>query len=91
MQGDWFVFINRKSVDIADVVRVWDINRNAEPGYPTYFFGADKQLYQIDFRGRFMLCKRQQKRYTLGYHLKSRFYSLAQLLLLLRRHIPVPP
>ncbi|NID13491.1 hypothetical protein F7231_25210 [Fibrella aestuarina] len=63
------------------VERVWDIE-----GYPAYFFGEDGQLYRMTSRGdirRNQLCI---KRYTAGYVLKSRFYSLAQLRPMLRRH-----
>ncbi|MVM37945.1 hypothetical protein GO730_10635 [Spirosoma sp. HMF3257] len=64
------------------VERVWDIE-----GYPDYFFGADKQLYRFDSRGNIQRNKRILLRYTLGYVLKSRFYSLTQLRPLLRKHI----
>ena len=60
---------------------VWDID-----GYPNYFFGVDKQLYRIDSRGRYLVNKRHQKRYTQGYVLKNRFYSLTQLRSMLRQH-----
>lgn len=65
------------------IERTWDIE-----GFPTYFFGADKQLYRYDSRGAIRQNKRVVLRYTQGYVLKSRFYSLAQLRPLLRRHIP---
>lgn len=70
-------------VNPIQIIRKWDID-----GYPTYFFGADKNLYRIDSRGRYTINRRQIKRYTFGYILKSRFYSLAQLRPLLRPHIP---
>ena len=63
------------------VQRVWDIQ-----GFPDYFFGDDKQLYRYDSRGNLRRNKRAVKRYTIGYVLKSRFYSLSQLRPLLRRH-----
>ncbi|WP_461069583.1 hypothetical protein [Spirosoma horti] len=70
-------------VNPAQIIRKWDID-----GYATYFFGADKQLYRIDSRGRYTINPRQMKRYTPGYYLKSRFYSLSQLRSLLRQHSP---
>lgn len=71
-----------KKVSVNRLVeRVWDIE-----GFPHYFFGADKQLYRYDLRGAIRQNKRIQLRYTQGYVLKSRFYSLSQLRLLLRRH-----
>lgn len=73
-----------KPINPCQVVRLWDIE-----GYPTYFFGVDKQLYRIDSRGRYLINRRQLKRYTLGYILKSRFYSLAQLRPLLKKYIPI--
>ncbi|WP_082111558.1 hypothetical protein [Spirosoma radiotolerans] len=69
-------------VNPAQIIRKWDID-----GFPTYFFGADKNLYRIDTRGQYVINRRQMKRYTFGYTLKSRFYSLSQLRPLLRRHI----
>lgn len=63
------------------IQRVWDIE-----GYPNYFFGDDKQLYRIDTRGVVKRNPRTMKRYTMGYTLKSRFFSLSQLRPLLRRH-----
>lgn len=65
------------------IERAWNIE-----GYPDYFFGADKQLYRFDSRGNIQRNKRIMLRYTSGYVLKSRFYSLNQLRPLLRRHIP---
>jgi hypothetical protein len=61
--------------------RAWDIE-----GFPDYFFGADKHLYRYDSRGRIRKNKRIVVHYTQGYSLKGRFYSLAQLRPLLRRH-----
>lgn len=73
-----------KKVSVTQVVaRVWDID-----GYPGYFFGADKRLYRFDSRGQIRQNKRVMIGYTAGYTLKSRFYSLAQLRPLLRRHVP---
>ncbi|MBC8152664.1 MAG: hypothetical protein H7Z72_07115 [Bacteroidetes bacterium] len=63
------------------VQRVWDID-----GYPDYFFGDDKQLYRFTARGEIRRNARCVKRYTIGYTLKSRFFSLTQLRPLLRRH-----
>ncbi len=65
----------------VSVERVWDIE-----GYPAYFFGADKELYRYTSRGEIRRNPRIVKRYTQGYVLKSRFYSLNQLRPLLRRH-----
>jgi hypothetical protein len=64
------------------VQRVWDID-----GYPNYFFGEDKNLYRITARGELRRNPRHLKGYTLGYVLKSRFYSYAQLRPLLRRYV----
>lgn len=61
--------------------RRWDID-----GYPNYFFADDNELYRITSRGEVKRIRRNMKRYTQGYVLKSRFYSLSQLRLLLRRH-----
>ena len=72
-----------KNVEPSQIVRQWDIE-----GFPMYFFGADKQLYRIDSRGHFIINRRLVKRYTHGYILKSKFYSLAQLRPLLCRHNP---
>ncbi|WP_345245788.1 hypothetical protein [Nibrella saemangeumensis] len=65
------------------VQRVWDID-----GHPDHFFGDDKELYRITSRGEVKRKRRTMKRYTQGYVLKSRFYSLHQLRPLLRRHTP---
>ncbi|MBD2704709.1 hypothetical protein IC229_29005 [Spirosoma sp. BT702] len=65
------------------IVREWDIK-----GFPDYFFGADKQLYRYDARGSIRKNKRIVVRYTQGYSLKGRFYSLSQLRPLLFRHEP---
>ncbi len=48
------------------IERVWDIE-----GYPNYFFGADKQLYRFDSRGRVQRNKRVMIGYTQGYVLKG--------------------
>ncbi|MEZ0486141.1 hypothetical protein [Fibrella aquatica] len=72
-----------KNIPVDQLVdRMWDIE-----GFPNYFFGKDKQLYRYDSRGRLWRNKRIILRYTAGYVLKSRFYSLSQLRPLLRRHI----
>ncbi|WP_375446615.1 hypothetical protein [uncultured Fibrella sp.] len=72
-----------KRIPIYQLIeRKWDID-----GFPTYFFGADKKLYRFDARGRLQQNKRIMLRYTAGYVLKSRFYSLSQLRPLLRRHV----
>ena len=72
-----------KRIAISQLVeRKWDID-----GFPHYFFGADKKLYRFDTRGQLRQNKRIMLRYTAGYVLKSRFYSLSQLRPLLRRHI----
>ncbi|GAA4418308.1 hypothetical protein GCM10023187_51620 [Nibrella viscosa] len=63
------------------VQRVWDIE-----GYPNHFFGDDDELYRITKRGELKRIRRSMKRYTQGYVLKSRFYSLLQLRPMLRRH-----
>jgi hypothetical protein len=63
------------------VERVWDID-----GYPNYFFGNDNQLYRILPRGGVRRNARAMKVYTIGYTLKSKFFSLSQLRPLLRRH-----
>jgi hypothetical protein len=63
------------------IIRWWDIE-----GYPTYFFGKDKQLYRFDSRGHIRRNKRVVIGTTQGYILKEKFYSLAQLRPLLRRH-----
>jgi hypothetical protein len=65
------------------IIRDWDIE-----GFPNYFFAADKNLYRYDSRGQIKQNKRVVIGTTQGYVLKSRFYSLAQLRLLLRRHDP---
>ena len=64
--------------------RVWDIE-----GYPNYFFGDDNQLYRITPRGEIRRNQQCLKRYTKGYILKSRFFSLNQLRPMLRRHVPI--
>ncbi|GAB3714018.1 hypothetical protein GCM10027592_53500 [Spirosoma flavus] len=65
----------------APVQRIWDVE-----GFPNYFFGNDNQLYRITKRGELRPIRRSMKRYTQGYVLKSRFFSLAQLRTMLRRH-----
>ena len=65
------------------IVRMWDIE-----GFPNYFFGADKQLYRYDSRGSIRKNKRLVLKYTQGYSLGGRFYSLSQLRPLLRKHLP---
>lgn len=64
------------------IQRVWDIE-----GYPNYFFGNDQELYRINSRGEIQRNRRTMKRYTIGYVLKSRFFSLTQLRPMLRKHI----
>ncbi|MFD2574474.1 hypothetical protein ACFSUS_27815 [Spirosoma soli] len=61
--------------------RIWDIE-----GYDNYFFDNNNELYRITKRGELRRIRRSMKRYTQGYVLKSRFYSLSQLRLMLRRH-----
>lgn len=68
-------------MDKAPLERRWDIE-----GYPSYFFADDNELYRITKRGELRQMRRSVKRYTPGYVLKSRFYSLSQLRLMLRRH-----
>ncbi|MBC8154168.1 MAG: hypothetical protein H7Z72_14790 [Bacteroidetes bacterium] len=65
------------------VERIWDIE-----GYPNYFFGADDRLYRFDSLGRVRQNKRIVIGYTMGYVLKSKFFSLARLRPMLHRHIP---
>jgi len=65
------------------VQRVWDIE-----GYPDYFFDENGQLYRFTARGDVKPLRRTVKRYTQGYTLKSRFYSLSQLRPMLRQHVP---
>ncbi|WP_080057433.1 hypothetical protein [Spirosoma aerolatum] len=71
----------KRYIHWVPVQRLWDIE-----GYPTYFFGDDHELYRITKRGELKRIRRSMKRYTQGYVLKSTFYSLKQLRLLLRRH-----
>ncbi len=71
----------KKVLVSQEVERVWDIE-----GYPAYFFGHDKRLYRFDSRGRVRTNKRIVIGTTQGYILKSKFFSLAQLRPLLRRH-----
>ncbi|UFH52199.1 hypothetical protein [Spirosoma sp. KNUC1025] len=65
------------------IERVWNID-----GYPNYFFAADHQLYRFDSRGRIRRNKQIVIGYTTGYVLKSKFFSLAKLRPMLRRHEP---
>lgn len=71
----------KKNAVILLIGRVWDID-----GFPDYFFGDDKQLYQYGSRGAIRKNKRIVVHYTQGYSLKGRFYSLARLRPLLRQH-----
>lgn len=73
----------RKIAATLLIVRAWDID-----GFPNYFFGADNELYRYDSRGAIHKNKRLVLRYTQGYSLCGRFYSLSQLRPLLRRHVP---
>jgi len=66
------------------IERVWDID-----GFPDYFFDEKGQFYRFTKRGDVKRLPRTVKRYTQGYTLKSRFYSLAQLRPLLKRYSPV--
>ncbi|QJD80287.1 hypothetical protein [Spirosoma rhododendri] len=63
--------------------RIWDID-----GFPDHFFDELGQLYRITKRGELKLLRRTIKRYTQGYVISSRFYSLHQLRPMLRRHDP---
>ncbi|GAB3998852.1 hypothetical protein GCM10028807_47630 [Spirosoma daeguense] len=65
------------------IIRYWDIE-----GFSSYFFGEDKKLYRFDSRGQIKQNKRIVIGTTQGYILKRKFYSLAQLRPLLRRHNP---
>ncbi|RYC72219.1 hypothetical protein EQG79_05895 [Spirosoma sordidisoli] len=65
------------------VQRLWDID-----GYHNYFFDQAGQLYRFTARGDVKTVRRTMKRYTQGYVLTSKFYSLTQLRPLLRRHVP---
>ncbi|MBC7570214.1 MAG: hypothetical protein H7319_10825 [Spirosoma sp.] len=69
----------------TSVERVWDID-----GHPNYFFGDDKHLYRYDSRGRVRRNKQIVVGYTMGYVLKSKFFSLVRLRSMLRRHGPAP-
>ncbi|AUD07359.1 hypothetical protein [Spirosoma pollinicola] len=66
---------------VVGVNRVWDID-----GYSTYFFDAKGAFYRFNARGEVIPLKRTMKRYTQGYVLKSRFFSLSQLRPMLRWH-----
>ncbi len=74
--------LSKRFIQVS-VQRVWDIE-----GYPNYFFGDDKQLYRITSRGNVKRNRRTMKRYTMGYVVKSKFFSLAKLRPMLRRHVP---
>jgi len=74
-----------KVLFFTSVERVWDID-----GYPNYFFGDDKHLYRYDSRGRVRRNKQIVVGYTMGYVLKSKFFSLVRLRTMLRRHDPAP-
>lgn len=67
----------------TSIERIWDID-----GLPGYFFDDIGQLYRITKRGELKPLRRTIKRYTQGYVLNSRFYSLHQLRPLLRRYVP---
>lgn len=71
----------KRYIHQVPVQRIWDVE-----GYPDYFFGDDNELYRITRRGELRRIRRSMKRYTQGYVLKSRFYSLIQLRSKLRRH-----
>ena len=71
----------RRYVIEVPVQRNWDID-----SYPNYFFGSNNELYRVTKRGELKPIRRSMKRYTQGYMLKSRFYSLLQLRSMLRRH-----
>lgn len=64
--------------------RSWNIE-----GYPEYFFGSDKKLYRVTKQGHLKENKLQLIGYTKGYILKSKFFSLAKLKPMLRRHVEV--
>ena len=66
------------------IERVWDID-----GFPDYFFDEKGLFYRFTKRGDVKRLPRTVKRYTQGYTLKSRFFSLAQLRPLLKRYSPV--
>lgn len=65
------------------VERCWDIH-----GYPDYFFNGSGGFYRMTKRGDVVQLPRTVKRYTQGYVLKSKFFSLTKLRPLLRRHVP---
>lgn len=68
------------------IIRCWDID-----GFPNYFFADDKKLYRFDSRGQIKQNRRVVIGTTQGYILKQKFYSLAQLRPLLRRHLSDDP
>lgn len=75
----------KRYVNVQKLVqRVWDVE-----GYPDYFFDQKGELYRFTARGDVKLIRRTMKRYTQGFTLKSKFYSLKQLRPMLRR--PVQP
>ncbi|MBC7569979.1 MAG: hypothetical protein H7319_09635 [Spirosoma sp.] len=53
------------------------------------FFDEKGKFYRFTVRGIAKPLLRTVKRYTQGYTLKSRFYSLAQLRPLLKRYNPI--
>ena len=70
----------KRYVNVQTLVqRVWDVE-----GYPNYFFDQKGDLYRFTSRGDVKSIRRIVKRYTQGYILKSRFYSLSQLRPMLR-------
>ncbi len=73
--------MTKRYVVQVPVQRIWDVQ-----GHSNYFFGDDNELYRITKRGELRRIRRSMKRYTQGYVLKSRFYSLTQLRSMLRRH-----
>ena len=64
--------------------RVWNVD-----GFPDYFLDEKGQFYRFTKRGDVKKLPRTVKRYTQGYTLKSRFFSLVQLRPLLRRVSPI--
>ena len=78
--------MNRKILVFEGVERAWDIE-----GFPDYFFGKDKKLYRYDSQGRIRRNKQTVIGYTTGYVLKSKFFSIARLRPMLRRHKVIDP
>ena len=66
------IFIKRYQVE-----RKWDI-----VGFPNYFFGSDKKLYNAQ---TLRILKRCLVGYTQGYYLHGRFYSLVVLRPLIKK------